>query len=319
MLSVLLGTTAGRLVHAHEEKTFITHMRETNRLYTGPDYHLRLGIFLTHHHFVHEFNALGRSFTLRLTSLATLTPAEYRSLLRTKRSPPKRSPPSRLDGNFPPSVDWRDSGVVLGVVDLGDCAADWAWGAAVTVASGNAILSGNLSNLSIQNMIDCDNNGSGCDGGSTRGALDYIIGAQYGWMTIDALYPFTGHSGTCSWDQASMPVARVCAYEWQCAGSELQLMQSVGELGPVACNIDASHRTFQLYNGGVYDEPGCSSDNLDHEIVVIGYGADHEVEYWIAQNNWGLAWGEAGYIRMVRNKGNQCGIASDCVVPICCQ
>jgi cathepsin L len=93
-------------------------------------------------------------------------------------------------------------------------------------------------------------------------------------------------------------------------GSESDLQDKVANNGPVAIAIDASHNSFQLYSSGIYDERSCSATNLDHGVGAVGYGTDNGVDYWLVRNSWGTSWGEKGYIRMVRNKNNQCGEAT---------
>lgn len=66
---------------------------------------------------------------------------------------------------------------------------------------------------------------------------------------------------------------------------------------------------------GVYNEPACSSVRINHAVLVVGYGTSPS-DYWLVKNSWGTRWGMDGYIKMSRNKNNQCGIVSYAVYPL---
>ena len=95
------------------------------------------------------------------------------------------------------------------------------------------------------------------------------------------------------------------------SGSESGLLDVVSNVGPVAVAIDASRSSFQFYSSGIYNEPYCSSQYLDHGVLAVGYGDG----YWLVKNSWGTGWGQAGYIYMTRNGSNQCGIATQASYP----
>uniref|UniRef100_A0A668VTH9 Cathepsin L.1 n=1 Tax=Oreochromis aureus TaxID=47969 RepID=A0A668VTH9_OREAU len=97
---------------------------------------------------------------------------------------------------------------------------------------------------------------------------------------------------------------------------EEALKQAVAAIGPISIAVDASHESFQLYQSGVYVEERCSNNHFSHAMLIVGYGAENGHDYWLVKNSWGLDWGEEGYIKMVRNKSINCGIANKASYPL---
>jgi C1A family cysteine protease len=100
------------------------------------------------------------------------------------------------------------------------------------------------------------------------------------------------------------------------SGDEVALKSAVYNDGVGVVLIDGSEASFQLYTSGIYDPVSCSATTFNHEMSVVGYGIEGGVAYWILQNSWGPDWGEHGYMRLIRNAGNKCGVASSTIFPV---
>lgn len=60
-----------------------------------------------------------------------------------------------------------------------------------------------------------------------------------------------------------------------------------------------------MYSEGIYDDPACTKDVVNHAMTAVGYTKD----YWILKNWWGNKWGENGYMKIKRGT-NLCGLSN---------
>ena len=42
--------------------------------------------------------------------------------------------------------------------------------------------------------------------------------------------------------------------------------------------------------------------DVNHAVTLIGWGSQHGIPYWLAQNSWGKGWGEDGFFKIERGK-----------------
>ena len=50
-----------------------------------------------------------------------------------------------------------------------------------------------------------------------------------------------------------------------------------------------------------------AENNTDHAVLVIGYGTQNGIGYWLIKNSWGTLWGEKGFIKISMKK-DLCGV-----------
>merc|ERR1719174_3199770 len=72
------------------------------------------------------------------------------------------------------SVDWRSKGAVTQVKDQGQCGSCWAFSATEEIESAVFMATKKLPVLSTQQIISCDKQDEGCNGGDTVTAYKFI-------------------------------------------------------------------------------------------------------------------------------------------------
>lgn len=260
---------------------------------------------MLHHEFVHTMNGFNRT-------------AKHSKALYARKGAEERGAAYIAPANVvaPARVDWRQQGAVTDVKDQGKCGSCWSFSTTGALEGQHFRQKGFLVSLSEQNLIDCSSayGNNGCNGGLMDNAFKYI--KDNGGIDTEKSYPYEGVDDKCRYNPKNAGAEDVGFVDVP-AGDEDALRLGVATVGPVAVAIDASHESFQLYSSGVYYDEDCSSENLDHGVLVVGYGTDEEGgDYWLVKNSWGRSWGELGYIKMARGRGNHCGIASSASYPL---
>eukprot|EP00026_Physarum_polycephalum_P010321 Phypoly_transcript_10480.p1 GENE.Phypoly_transcript_10480~~Phypoly_transcript_10480.p1 ORF type:complete len:408 (+),score=79.58 Phypoly_transcript_10480:33-1226(+) len=307
------------LAHCFTEQEYQTEftkwMQAHQKSYTVDEFQGRYSTFKNNMDYVSQWNSVNSDTKLGMTIFADMSNAEYRKtylgthIVKTPSVFANEKAPS----DNPSSVDWRTKGAVTAIKNQGQCGDCWAFSTTGSVEGIHAISTGNLVSLSEQNLCDCSSSygNNGCNGGLMDYAFKYII--DNNGVDTESTYPYKGVQGKCEFD-ASNVGATITGYTDVSSGSESALQTAVAQQ-PVSVAIDASHESFQLYTSGVYYEPACSTSQLDHGVLAIGYGTSGSSDYWLVKNSWGTSWGQQGYIWMARNRNNNCGIATAASYP----
>ncbi|XP_016845466.1 cathepsin L1 isoform X3 [Nasonia vitripennis] len=222
--------------------------------------------------------------------------------------------------NVPEHVDWRQRGAVTPVRDQGlTCGSCWAFSAAGALEAQYFKKTGVLTALSAQNLIDCtmEYGNLGCGGGSAALSFQFVVDQK--GLEPEANYSYEGRTKECPYNTSDDEDEELDAsFIYVNGGDEATLKVAVATVGPFSAAIDGSHDTFRFYSEGVYYQPECNEDDLDHAVLIVGYGTDNRTDqdFWLVKNSWGETWGEGGYFKVARNRRNHCGIAAAAVYPV---
>jgi cathepsin C len=82
------------------------------------------------------------------------------------------------------------------------------------------------------------------------------------------------------------------------------MMVELVNVGPFPVGYEV-YSDFLTYKGGIYKHTGIADQlnawmPVSHAVLVVGYGVENGIKYWIAQNSWGSEFGEGGYFRILK-------------------
>jgi C1A family cysteine protease len=215
--------------------------------------------------------------------------------------------------NAPGNCDWRGQ-AVTSVKNQASCGSCYTFSVAGAIEA--ALLKNQRRNLDLseQQLVDCtlnrysQNLNFGCGGGDPATTMQHAI--RYG-MAQEHEYPYqSGNSqkhGSCRSMQGSVNLQNLRLMQVN-ARDENALANSLATYGPIAVTLNGENSDFYSYAGGVYNNPTCPTQ-INHAVLLVGYGTERNQPYWLIKNSWGATWGENGYMKLARGS-NRCGIVS---------
>ncbi|KAI7738545.1 LOW QUALITY PROTEIN: hypothetical protein M8C21_032893 [Ambrosia artemisiifolia] len=283
----------------------------------------RFEIFKDNLKYIEQHNSKHhKSYKLGLNKFADMSAQEYRLLFTgAKKINSKRKLINNVKSDhysvhlgdvMPNFVDWRTKGAVAAVKDQGRCGSCWAFSTIGSVEAINQIVTGDLITLSEQELIVIHL--------TTMDVMEAIWIMLLNSLSrmvelIQIKIILTRKDGICDKNRKNAKVVSIDGYEDVPVNDELALQKAVANQ-PITVSIEASSLDFQFYDSGIFS--GSCGTDLDHGVVVVGYGTEDGKDYWIVRNSWGVEWGEQGYIRIERNikeKEGKCGIAMEAFYP----
>jgi cathepsin X len=167
--------------------------------------------------------------------------------------------------------------------------------------------------LSPQVLISCEKEDFGCYGGDQINAFKFI---QENGITDESCSPYQARGYSNGLDCSEQIWCQTCEHgncqtpkEYQkwyiedfglISGEEAMLNEL--QRGPIACNI-AANEALRNYTGGIFED-ATGYMKINHVIVLVGYGVEDGVKYWVGKNSWGSYYGEYGFFKIVRGKNN---------------
>jgi len=301
-----------------EQEKFDNFIAQYRKFYTPAEYVERFEIFKRNLQIAAANDAKSPRASFGITKFMDLSAEEFaeKYLLKnfTKGAFAEKAKqwiaPKNV-GGYPSSYDWSSRGALTPVYNQGQCGSCWAFSTTENIESMWFLAGHALTQLSMQQIVDCDPYDSGCNGGNPPTAYQYVMGA--GGLEPYADYPYVGVQTRCSFDSARV-AASISSWEWVTRDDDEAAMQSfVYTTGPPSICVDA--QLWQTYTGGVITSSSGCGNSLDHCVQLTGWQVMSGMNVWNVRNSWGADWGYSGYIYLEMGY-DVCGIGQECTSSI---
>lgn len=293
---------------------FIQYIKEYNKQYNENELETRFNIFKNNLQKINQHNIEDHSWKMEINAFADLTSDEFKRLKTPNDYTFTRSFRSEniiLDQELPSSWDWSEKGAVTPVKDQGQCGSCWSFSTTGSVEGAYFLATNNLVSFSEQQLVDCSSNygNQGCNGGLMDDGFKFIKDKG---ICKEQDYKYTASDGRC---KKCTIVTKIDSFV-DVDSNEEALQQAVYKQ-PVSVAIEADQSSFQFYSSGVLTS-SCGT-NLDHGVLLVGWGELNGTKYWKVKNSWGSGWGDDGYIlleRGIQDSAGQCGITLMASYPV---
>jgi len=207
------------------------------------------------------------------------------------------------------AIDWRKGTNILAhaVQDQLACGSCWAFVGELLLSAYDKKINKRSAPViySAQQLIDCIQ--------PRYGETNSCVGGHYWWaayysyeslgIATNDLYPYKSAQQTCSTTLGASTRVSILKDFNSYDSVDQATLYTLLTYGPIGVPIDASAPEFLYYKSGIVGPFACNPNGPNHAVVVVGYGYDTVTKkaYWILQNSWGTAWGELGYMRILRD------------------
>lgn len=217
-------------------------------------------------------------------------------------------------GDDEDGIDWRNKdgkNWLAPVVNQGDCGSCYTISTVHMLTARHRIKSQDPSRpaFSVTFPLYCSEYNQGCDGG--YGFLQSKWSEDVG-LIPEHCSPFSANAEPCrALKGCDLGASRFRAAGHRYVGGyyggseEHFIREELVASGPAVMSFEP-REDFMYYKGGVYRSVAGKIhqewEQVDHAVLLVGYGTDAGKKYWTMQNSWGDDWGEGGYFRMVRGR-----------------